>query len=248
MTYKTALVIAYDGTDFSGWQVQPNAVSIQGILENLLQILLRHPTRLIGSGRTDAGVHALGQVAHFKHELEIDCGKLKHSLNGMLSPAIRILDAYAVPLDFHAQLSAKGKIYHYHLGLGPVVDPLNRLYRSHIYQPLDLTLLKKAAEKFLGTHDFTSFANRGAEGEKSGSAVRTLYRLDLAEEEGGIRLEFEGNGFLYKMVRNIVGVLVEVASGKRLLEEIPKLFAARDRRCIGAAAAPHGLFLVKALY
>lgn len=247
-TIKTRLVVAYDGTDFSGWQIQVNAPSIQATLEDLLQQVLRHPVRVIGAGRTDAGVHALGQVAHFKHEQPIDHPKLMQSLNGLLPPSIRVLSVDPADSKFHAQHSAKGKIYHYSIGLGRVADPLRRRYRTQFHPPLDLHMLKEAAAHFIGTFDFTSFANQSSEGSAAKDAIRTIDRLDIIEEPGGLRLEFEGNGFLYKMVRNIVGTLLDVGTGKRRPDDIPQLLRSRDRRCIGMAAPPEGLCLIKVNY
>lgn len=242
------LTIAYDGTKYSGWQIQENALGIQPIIQEKIRIVLKEDIKLIGSGRTDAGVHALGQVAHFKCEKPVDSFKLLRSLNGMLPPEIRVHSCAQVPLDFHAQHSAKGKIYHYHLYLDEVMDPFIRLYRWHVRGRIDLEKLKDAAKKFLGTHDFTSFTNEADEGSAAKDPVRTIFRLDLVPEKGGIRLEFEGDGFLYKMVRNIVGTLIEVARGKRSVESIDELFAAKDRRQAGMAAPPQGLFLIQVHY
>lgn len=247
-TMKTRLLIAYDGSEYSGWQVQPNSVSIQGTLEETLEIVLRRPTRLIGSGRTDAGVHAIGQVAHFVHEEPIQYDAFRLSMNGILPPAIRVRQASAAPARFHAQHSATGKIYHYFLGIGSVIDPFRRPYRVQHYHPLDISLLRAGAACLIGTHDFTSFANHPNEGSVAKDPVRTLTRLDVIEEEDGVRLEFEADGFLYKMVRNIVGTLLEVGGQRRAVDDIPKLFAARDRRQVGMAAPPHGLFLIQVHY
>ncbi len=242
------LTIAYDGTKFNGWQIQENALGIQPIIQEKLRIFLKEEVKLIGSGRTDAGVHALGQVAHFKCENPVDAHKLLRSLNGMLPAEVRVNSCEHVPLDFHAQYSAKGKIYYYHLYLDEVMDPFLRLYRWHVRGRIDLEKLKQGAKKFLGVHDFTSFANEADEGSAAKDPVRTLYRLDIVPEKGGIRLEFEGDGFLYKMVRNIVGTLIEVAREKRTVESIDELFAAKDRRQAGMAAPPQGLFLVQVHY
>lgn len=243
------MTIAYDGTHYSGWQIQPNAPSIQQHVQDVLKILLRRPeVGLIGSGRTDAGVHARGQVAHFKHEKHVDSERLLYALNGMIPRDIRIKKIEPASLNFHAQYSAIGKEYHYYLYLDRIMDPFRRLYCWHVHQHLSLDLLKQAASLFQGTHDFTSFANEAHTGSASRNAVRNLYRLDVIPVEGGIRLEFEGDGFLYKMVRNIVGCLIEVASHKRSMEEIPFLFAARDRRLAGKAAPSQGLFLMHVMY
>lgn len=242
------LTLAYDGTDYCGWQVQPNGITIQEVIQDKLAIILRAKTTLTGSGRTDTGVHAIGQVAHFHSAPIADLSKFLYSLNALLPQDIRALNIEEVALEFHAQYSPKGKIYHYHLTLDRVQMPFIRRYALHVKMKVDLALLASAAKKFIGTHDFTSFANEAHTGTAAHDAVRTLHRLDIVEEEGGIRLEFEGDGFLYKMVRNIVGTLLEVATGKRPPEDIERLFAVKDRREAGQAAPPHGLFLVKVNY
>lgn len=246
--FKYRLTIAYDGTAYSGWQVQPHDLSIQHVLQKALGIILRKTVVLIGSGRTDAGVHAAGQTAHFTHDSEIDLYRFQNSLNGLIPPDIRIKSIDLVPSDFHAQYSAVAKEYHYHLHLDKVMDPFRRRYCWHLHHSLDLNLLHEAAGLFVGTHDFTSFANEAHKGTASRDPVRTLKRLDLVEEPGGLRLEFEGDGFLYKMVRNIVGTLVDVASKKRSLDDINKIFAAKDRRQASMAAPPQGLFLMFVQY
>ena len=243
MTYK--LTIAYDGTHYVGWQIQPNGNSIQAEIQRALSTFLKEEVSIVGAGRTDAGVHALGQVAHFETELTIDPIRFIHALNGILPHDIRIKRVERASDDFHARYSAKSKIYHYHLWLDGPVDPWLRLYRHRPKQKLSLPLLKQGAQEFLGKRDFTSFANTGG-GSKS--FTRTLYRLDVVEQEGGVRLEFEGDGFLYKMVRNIVGTLLEVASQKRKVEEIKSLLKAKDRQVAGIAAPPRGLFMIKVNY
>jgi tRNA pseudouridine38-40 synthase len=243
MRYK--LTISYDGTHYCGWQVQANQTSIQTLIQKALEITLRHPVDLTGAGRTDAGVHARGQTAHFDTTNAISPSKLRISLNALLPIDIRILCVEPVPSDFHARYSAKAKIYHYHLHLDRIADPFTRLYRHQVFTPLDLALLKEAAQLFVGTKDFLSFANQKE--VPLTDSIRTLKRLDVVEQEGGVRLEFEGDGFLYKMVRNITGTLLEVASGKRKLEEIPQIFAARDRRRAGPAAPPQGLILMEVI-
>ncbi len=246
--YAYKLIIAYDGTCYSGWQIQPNASSIQQVLQNVLKILLRTSVPVIGSGRTDAGAHAYGQVAHFKHTQFLDLSRFLLSLNGILPRDIRIKKIEPVSLDFHAQYSAIGKEYHYYLHLDPVMDPFRRLYCWHIHQKIDLDTLVKGSTYFVGTHDFTSFANEAHTGSAAHDPIRTLYRLDIKNIEEGVRFEFEGDGFLYKMVRNIVGTLVEAASGKRPLEEIQTILEMKDRRRAGIAAPSRGLFLVRVDY
>jgi tRNA pseudouridine38-40 synthase len=242
------LTIAYDGTAYSGWQIQPNGISIQEIIQEKSSLIARYPISLIGSGRTDAGVHALGQIAHFHCPQIPDLHKFQHSLNALIPLDIRILQIEEVPFSFHAQHHAIGKTYHYHLHLDRIPDPFKRLYSWHFKEAIDLNLLQEAASLFLGTHDFTSFANQAHQGSAAKDPVRTLYRLDVLTEPGGVRLEFAGSGFLYKMVRNILGILIEIASNKRPKEDIPIILAAKDRRKAGQAAPPQGLFLVKVDY
>lgn len=246
MKYK--LTIAYDGTCYGGWQIQNNSTSIQTLIENALATVLRNPTPLTGAGRTDAGVHARAQIAHFTHDAEIDAYRTLASLNGLLPHDIRILKVESVPEDFHARYSALSKEYHYHLHLESVLDPFKRLYSYHFHQSLDLALLKEAASFFLGKRDFTSFANDSDEGSAGRNPVRTITRLDIVPERGGIRLEFEGDGFLYKMVRNITGTLIDVARGRTPLKTLPDIFMAKDRRRAGQAAPAQGLFLISVNY
>lgn len=243
------LTIAYDGTHYSGWQIQPNAPSIQQHLQEALASLLDgEHVAIIGSGRTDAGVHAINQIAHFKTAHDLNPNRLLLAFNGLLPRDIRVKNVEIAPLQFHSQYSAISKEYHYHLFLERVLDPFRRLYCWHVLRKLDLFLLKEATALFIGTHDFTSFANEAHAGSASRDPVRTLYRLDLFPTEGGIRLEFEGDGFLYKMVRNIVGTLVDVASHRLTLAEVSSIFEARDRRQASRAAPPQGLFLVRVNY
>jgi len=242
------LVIAYDGTAYRGWQVQPNGVTIQEVLQEKIAIILRHEITLIGSGRTDSGVHARGQVAHFHTPSSLDLFRFHHSLNALLPHDIRVLDIVEVPLEFHAQYKAIGKTYHYHLHLNPVMDPFKRFYCLHVHEKIDLDLLKRTAAQWVGTHDFTSFANEAHLGCAAHDAVRTLKRLDVVEQPGGVRLEFEADGFLYKMVRNLTGTLLDVAAHLIPEDEIPRIIPAKDRKRAGKAAPPHGLFLMHVEY
>lgn len=200
----------------------------------------------MGAGRTDAGVHARGQTAHFSYPSLLDCDQILYALNGMLPKDIRIKELIPTLQTFHAQYSALSKEYHYHVWVEKTVDPFYCLYRHHCcYREFSLPRLQEAAAHFIGTHDFATFANVGG---STATTIRTLFRIEVCPQEGGFRLEFEGNGFLYKMVRNIVGTLLEVAKDKRNASQIPELLAAQDRRVAGAAAPPHGLFLEKITY
>ena len=248
MLYRYKLSVAYDGTLYGGWQVQPNATSIQSLIEKALSTLLRHHCALTGSGRTDGGVHALAQVAHFSTHSPIDCPKILASLNGLLPKDIRVFALEPTCLDFHARYSATAKIYHYHLHLSAIPDPFTHNYATSVFGPCDLRILKMAAKDLVGTHDFTSFANDPGRGSAAHNAVRTLFRLDVVDTPNGVRLEFEGDGFLYKMVRNMVGTLLDIAAGKLSPDAIPNILAAKDRRAAGKAAPAQGLFLVAVKY
>lgn len=243
--YKYKLILSYDGTNYSGWQIQPNAPSIQEKLEKTFEILLKQPLRVIGAGRTDAGVHALNQTAHFTHSERLDERQVLFSLNGLLPSDIRVKSIELASDDFHAQYSAISKIYRYHLWTERIIDPFHHLYRYHFYFPYSKEQLEQAAKKFIGTKDFAAFANVGGSVKTS---VRNLKRIDIFEEIGGICLEFEGNGFLYKMVRNIVGHMLDVSRKKRDLEEIEEIFKKKDRRYAAMAAPAKGLFLAKVIY
>ncbi len=256
--YTYRLDIAYDGSLYAGWQIQPNAVTIQEVIEEKLAVILQEHYRITGAGRTDAGVHAFQQVAHFTTTSQIDLYRVQRSLNGTLPHDIRILNLQQVSCHFHARKSAQAKEYHYTLVTGPYVLPFDRKYVWHIFTPLDASLLHKAAARFVGTHDFFAYANENTKGAAAKNSVRTIYEVRVHIEDIGtsgdhsalqkIRLEFYGNGFLYKMVRNITGMIVAVASGKRPIEDIDRSFEERDRKAVDRAAPPQGLTLVRIDY
>jgi tRNA pseudouridine38-40 synthase len=248
MSNKYKLLLAYEGTAYAGWQVQPDAVTIQELIQKALKTILRDDISVVAAGRTDAGVHAIGQVAHFQCEKTLDTFRFRHSLNGLLPGDIRILAIEPAHPDFHARNSALGKVYHYNLHLNFAHDPFKRRTSFHLRDKLDLDLMAECAKYFVGTHDFTSFANQAYEGAASKDAVRTIKRIDLVPKELGLCLEFEGDGFLYKMVRNITGTILDVASGKIALQKIPEIMAGKDRRQAGQAAPAHGLFLMRVDY
>lgn len=246
MRYR--LLVAYDGTPFSGWQSQNNATAVQPLIEQALSTVLREEIAIVGAGRTDAGVHASAQAAHFDAQTTFDPKRLSRSVNALLPQEIRILNVERVADDFHARYDAKAKIYHYRLHLEKTPDPFKRLYAYNVPYRLDLNLLKNGADLLIGTHDFRAFANEADEGSAAKNGVRTLLRLDLVPEEGGIRLEFEGNGFLYKMVRNLTGTLLEIARGKIPLDDLANILSSKDRRRAGPSAPAQGLCLVKVIY
>jgi len=247
MSLRLKLVIAYDGTPFAGWQSQSHRNTIQDHVERAFERVLGKPVRVHGAGRTDAGVHALAQCAHVdlpNHRLS--AVRWTDALNALLPPTIRVLRCAYVSSNFHARLSAKGKIYHYRLWSAPVLPPFEYHRVWHIPRPIDLKILKRAAKDFVGTHDFAGFAaNRG---KKETSTVRTIYSVRVRQQGPFVTIDFDGDGFLYKMVRLIVGSLVKCALGKMRIEDI----AARLRSSqVGAArfAAPaEGLFLARVRY
>ena len=242
------ITIVYDGTNYCGWQIQPNGVTIQEVLQEKLSVILRTPIEITGASRTDSGVHALAQVAHFNYSPELDTYRFLASINGVLPNDIRVTEIVEVPLGFHARYSADNKVYHYHINLGPIQDPFKRLYSWYFPEKINLEILSACAKEFVGTHDFTSFANEPRTGATVKNPVRTIKRLGVIHEGTGIRLEFEGDSFLYKMVRNITGTMIEIGKGKRSIEEIRSILAAKDRRKAGRAAPPHALFLVRVEY
>jgi tRNA pseudouridine38-40 synthase len=245
---RYSLTIAYEGTHYSGWQVQKNALSIQTLVQKALATALRHPISLTGSGRTDAGVHAQGQIAHFDTHIAFHPKSLLISLNALLPSDIRILLVEPREADFHARYSAKTKIYHYHLHLDPVADPLFAPYRFHVFHPLCKQKLKEGGQLFIGKRDFSAFANKAYRGSAAKDPIRTLLRFDAVEQTGGMRLELEATGFLYKMVRNLVGTLLEYAFGKISSDDIAQIFQSKDRKIAAATAPPQGLFLMEVLY
>jgi tRNA pseudouridine38-40 synthase len=228
--------------------VQPHAVTIQELIQKAVKTILREDVHVIAAGRTDAGVHATGQVAHFECEKELDTFRFRYSLNGLLPPDIRILSIELAHPEFHARKSAISKVYHYNLHLNFAHNPFSRRTSFHIRDRLDLELMTECAKLFVGTHDFTSFANQPDEGAASKDAVRTIKRIDIVPDGFGICFQFEGDGFLYKMVRNIMGTIIDVAAGRMPLEKIPEIFAGKDRRLAGQAAPAHGLFLIRVDY
>lgn len=244
------LKIAYDGTLYGGWQIQPNAPSIQETIEKVLRTLLQKKTHLTGSGRTDAKVHALGQVAHFTADHPIDdLPRFLHSMNALLPKDIRILEISPISMDFHARFSAKGKTYRYEFALTSYQDPFLFNYCYFIFYPLSLSAMEGALDWFSGTRDFRSFANDCTKGSAASSPVKTLEAIRLIDKGSGYyTLEFTGSGFLYKMVRNITGALFEIASHKLNQSDIENIFAKHDRRAAPKTAPPQGLFLVDVYY
>lgn len=240
------LLLEYDGAGYHGWQRQKNASTIQEVVETALGRLTGAEVRLLASGRTDAGVHALGQVANFHTRSSIPLQAFVKGLNSLLPRDIAVLEAREAPPDFHARKSARAKTYEYRLWCRPVRPPLELRYCWHLTQPLDLQAMTRAGAALPGEHDFTAFR---ASGGSPGHAVRRV--LDAVWQPGAagrLRFSITANGFLRGMVRSLVGTMVEIGQGKRPPEDLAGLLASGDRHRAGATAPGHGLFLVEVFY
>jgi tRNA pseudouridine38-40 synthase len=245
------LILAYDGTDFSGWQRQQDAPTIQACLEGAIQKLAGAPTQVCGSGRTDAGVHASHQVANFHTASTIPCGNFLKALNDLLPPTVRIESADDVASTFHARYDVLRKTYRYRMVLAPVCSPLFWRFVYHHPYPLDRDQMAQAARMLEGEHDFTSFAAAdGEEGDEAKSRVRVILgsRFHWRPRSSMLVYEVTGKGFLRYMVRNIVGTLIEVGRGRLAPPDISKILAACDRTRAGPTAPARGLCLINVEY
>ena len=240
------LTIEYDGTDFHGWQRQKSDRSIQGEIEAALHEMTREKINLIGSGRTDAGVHALGQVANFKCATRLDADDFQNGLNSLLPDSIVIRDCEVVDADFHARFDARRKIYHYRILNRRLPTAIKRQYWWHVRRPLDLEMMNRAASELVGIHDFSTFEGTGS--PRSDSIRQVFNAAFLKETEDNIVFEIEANGFLRFMVRSIVGTLADVGMGKIHPEDFRTILESQDRSQAGVTAPPRGLFLVRVVY
>jgi tRNA pseudouridine38-40 synthase len=242
------LIIAYDGTDFHGWQIQSNKPTIQGEIVNVLRRITQESVQLQGAGRTDAGVHALGQVGSFRTQSSLSSGEFQRALNSLLPPTIRIVAAEEVGPDFNARWSARGKIYRYRLYRGKVVPPMIWRYVLHYPFPLDEDAMRDASARFVGMHDFASFAasTGSEEDDKERSTEREIYATELVRSPDGEELVFtvRGRSFLRYMVRKIVGTLLDVGRGKLNPDDVDRLFDMKDRSKSGPTVPPQGLCMV----
>jgi len=254
------ITLAYDGADFVGWQRQAAGVSIQGLMEDALGEIEGSAVIVVGAGRTDAGVHAFGEVAAFTLTREIDAETLVRALNSHLPETVRVVAAEVVAPDFHPQFAARSKTYRYRIWNGHAVSPFERAYVWHVSGRLDVDAMAAAARLFEGTHDFAAFQGTGSDVK---TTVRTVYESAIVDRviadrdrrspdhpiaDALISYEITGNGFLRHMVRTIAGTLVEVGRGRRSPDSIRELIAARDRTAAGQTAPPQGLFLVRVDY
>lgn len=263
------LTIAYDGTDFCGWQKQPGQRSAQGEVERALSIVCARPIRINGTSRTDAGVHAYGQRANFIEDFSIPIEKIPMVANGIFASAaseknrkasgdVAILAAEEVPADFHARFNALGKKYIYRINNSQKPDPFQRNYCYQIGRDLDLDAMKQAVAHLVGTRDFKCFQAAG--GKELETTVRTVYSAGISEQgnvksgrtasdsEKNIEFEIIGDGFLYNMVRIIAGTLVDIGLGKKSPDELPEIMDSKDRRLAGHTAPPQGLYLAEVYY
>jgi tRNA pseudouridine38-40 synthase len=246
------LTIAYDGSDFHGWQLQPGLATIQGALHDAIRQITQEPITIHGASRTDAGVHALGQVAHFKTRSTLDAQEIQRGLNALLPPTIRIVAAQEVGQDFHARWLAQGKTYRYRIYRGEVLPPFDHRRAFHYPWPLDEAAMSAAARAFEGQHDFSSFAasTGSEEDDKDRDMQRIINSSEIIREPGRDEIAYvvRGRSFLRYMVRKIVGTLIEVGKGRLAPADIPEIFAARDRSRSGPTVPPEGLYLVALEY
>jgi tRNA pseudouridine38-40 synthase len=250
------LTIAYDGSDFHGWQLQPGLPTIQGALHDAIRQITQEPITIHGASRTDAGVHALGQVAHFKAHSTLDAQEIQRGMNALLPPTIRIVKAQEVGQDFHARWLAQGKTYRYRIYRGEVLPPFDHRRAFHYPWPLDEAAMSAAARAFEGQHDFSSFAasTGSEEDDKDRDMQRVIHSSEIVRDHereqtrDEIAYVVRGRSFLRYMVRKIVGTLIEVGKGRLAPTDIPEIFAARDRSRSGPTVPPEGLYLVALEY
>ena len=241
---RVRLWVAYDGTNYHGWQIQNNGITIESELNRALTDLLGEEVRVIGASRTDAGVHALGNVAVFDTKSPIPAEKICYAVNARLPEDIRVTRSEEVAPDWHPRKCESRKTYEYRIDCTEILQPVKRLYCHHVYRPLDLEAMQRAAGYLVGEHDFKSFCQENAQVE---STVRTIYDIALEREEGGSMLVIRvtGGGFLYNMVRIIAGTLLEVGCGRFAPEYVKEILEKKDRSAAGPTAPAKGLTLVK---
>ena len=242
---RVRLKIAYDGTNYCGWQVQPNEMTVEGVINETLSDLLGEDIEVVGASRTDSGVHADGNYCVFDTETKIPAEKIAYALNQHLPEDIVIVKSDEVESDWHPRYQESTKTYEYRVVNRDMPDPIRRLYTYFTYSKLDVDAMKEAAKELVGEHDFASFCSAGSQVE---STVRTVYSLDITKDDDEIVFVVRGNGFLYNMVRIIVGTLLEVGEGSKSPEDIKEILDSRDRQKAGKTAIAKGLKLVEIDY
>lgn len=240
------LTIAYDGTCYAGWQLQPNGKAVQEVVEGALAKIAGHQVRIHGSGRTDAGVHAKGQVASCSLDTQLKSATLLRALNANLPEDVRVLRVQEVDAKFHARFSATGKEYRYQVHCGVVADPFPRLYAWHHPRPLDVAAMRAAARLLKGRHDFAALSANPMRAVET--TVRTISKLSVTKRGNMLTIAVAADGFLYKMVRSIVGALVKLGEGRLTVEELRQLMRAKKRTALVETAPAHGLFLWRVFY
>lgn len=245
MKHTIKAIVAYDGTNYQGFQRQKNGVGVQQVLEKALTEVLKEPILIKAAGRTDAGVHALGQVISFTTSSRIPPENYRRALEPHLPPDIAVRESFYAPDDFHARFDAVDKTYQYKLLYSPLPDPTQRNTTWEFREKLDVDKMNEAAALLLGKHDFTSFKNQGSQDT---SPVRTLTEAHWVQDGDLFTFTITGDGFLYRMVRNIVGCLVRVGTGAWTKEDFARVLAARNRKQAGMAAPPQGLYLMHVSY
>lgn len=238
-------LVEYDGTDYAGFQWQKNANTIQAELKAALRKCLKHEASVAAAGRTDAGVHASGQVCTFRTTNRIPVERIPLALNRLLPRAIVVRAAREVGPDFHPRFSATSRVYRYTIDNQPIPSALTRRYAHHVHRPLDVAAMRRAARGLVGRHDFASFQ---ASGSAMGGTVREMRHLEIKQRAARVAITIEANAFLYQMVRIIVGTLIQVGLGDRPSRDLTHVLAARDRTAAGPTAPPHGLCLVRVKY
>ncbi len=239
------LTVEYDGTNYHGWQVQPNGSTIQEILEQALEKILKVKTRLAGAGRTDAGVHALGQVANFFCPEQPDLRRLQRGLNALTPEDIVVKEALVVPDSFDARRDARSRVYHYRIWNHRWPSVFHRRFSWHVHEALAISAMEGAIRSLEGEHDFTSFQAAGCD---AAHAVRRIYQNCLTQKDDFLVYSIEATAYLRHMVRNIVGTLVQVGRGERTAESVAELLRARDRTLAGSTAPARGLCLMEVKY
>ena len=237
------LTLEYDGTDYAGWQVQPGVATVQGALEEALGKILKEPTRVHGAGRTDAGVHAAGQVAHFEPTGTMTAEEFERALNALLPHDVRVVAAEEAPPGFHARYAARSRTYRYAVTFADSV--FTRRHAHYVAGPLDVEAMREAARALVGEHDFAAFGNLS---EDYDTTARDVTELRLEETLGGLEFYVTANAFLYKMVRNVVATLLAVGRGELAPAEVRRLLEEKDRAALGPPAPPRGLTLMRVTY
>lgn len=242
---RVKLVVAYDGTNYHGWQVQDNGITIEEVLNRTISELVQEDIKVIGASRTDAGVHACGNVAVFDTESRIPGDKFSFALNQRLPDDIRIQESCEVDADFHPRYADTVKTYEYNILNRRFELPSKRLYVAFCYYPMDIERMNQAAAYLVGEHDFKSFCSAGAQVQ---TTVRTIYAVNVTKEDDMVHIRITGNGFLYNMVRIIAGTLMQVGTGLMEPEQVKEILEARDRSKAGPTAVAKGLTLVEIRY